>query len=60
MTRPQLLRETQRAAGNANLTNWHDTLIESGKELKVMQEVQSPARVDITVVAETVSVETRG
>ena len=39
MTRPQLLRETQRAAGNANLTNWHDTLIESGKELKVMQEV---------------------
>ncbi|KAI0340832.1 P-loop containing nucleoside triphosphate hydrolase protein [Trametopsis cervina] len=38
MTRPQLLRETQRAAGNANLTNWHDTLIESGKELKVMQE----------------------
>lgn len=60
MTRPQLLRETQRAAGNANLTNWHDTLIESGKELKVMQEVQSPSRIDITVAAETVSVETRG
>ncbi|KAF8551716.1 hypothetical protein OG21DRAFT_245574 [Imleria badia] len=32
MTPQQLLRETQRAAGDSNLTNWHDTLITSGKE----------------------------
>ncbi|KZT06482.1 P-loop containing nucleoside triphosphate hydrolase protein [Laetiporus sulphureus 93-53] len=39
MTPQQLLRETQRAAGNANLTAWHDTLIGSGKELKSIQEL---------------------
>ncbi|KIJ69821.1 hypothetical protein HYDPIDRAFT_78852 [Hydnomerulius pinastri MD-312] len=38
MTPQQLLRETQRAAGDINLTTWHDTLISSGKELKVLQE----------------------
>ncbi|KAI0722553.1 P-loop containing nucleoside triphosphate hydrolase protein, partial [Earliella scabrosa] len=40
MTPQQLLRETQRAAGNENLTAWHDTLISSGKELKQIQEVR--------------------
>lgn len=39
MTPQQLLRETQRAAGDTNLTKWHDTLIASGKELKTIQEV---------------------
>lgn len=39
MTPQQLLRETQRAAGDTNLTNWHDTLIASGKEIKAVQEV---------------------
>ena len=39
MSPQQLLRETQRAAGDANLTRWHDTLISSGKELKQLQEV---------------------
>ena len=39
MTPQQLLRETQRAAGNANLTNWHDTLISAGKDLKGLTEV---------------------
>ena len=39
MTPQQLLRETQRAAGNPNLTAWHDTLIESGKSLKNIQDV---------------------
>lgn len=39
MTPQQLLRETQRAAGDSNLTKWHDTLITSGKELKAVQEV---------------------
>ncbi|KAI0920810.1 hypothetical protein AcW1_005022 [Taiwanofungus camphoratus] len=39
MSPQQLLRETQRAAGNANLTNWHNTLISSGKELKQFQEL---------------------
>ncbi|KIK95336.1 hypothetical protein PAXRUDRAFT_25548 [Paxillus rubicundulus Ve08.2h10] len=38
MTPQQLLRETQRAAGDIHLTKWHDTLISSGKELKSLQE----------------------
>ncbi len=41
MTPQQLLRETQRAAGNENLTAWHDTLIGSGRELRTIQEVSS-------------------
>lgn len=39
MSPQQLLRETQRAAGDERLTSWHDTLIESGKELKQMLDV---------------------
>lgn len=39
MTPQQLLRETQRAAGNENLTSWHDALVEAGKEFKTMKEV---------------------
>jgi structural maintenance of chromosomes protein 5 len=39
MTPQQLLRETQRAAGDINLTTWHDTLITAGKELKNIQDV---------------------
>jgi hypothetical protein len=39
MTPQQLLRETQRAAGDVNLTTWHDTLITAGKELKGLQDV---------------------
>ena len=39
MTPQQLLRETQRCAGNENLTSWHDTLIQSGKDLKTLQAV---------------------
>lgn len=39
MTPQQLLRETQRAAGDVNLTTWHDTLITAGKELKNIQDV---------------------
>ena len=39
MSPQQLLRETQRAAGDENLTNWHDTLITAGKELKQMSQV---------------------
>ncbi|KIP10370.1 hypothetical protein PHLGIDRAFT_101267 [Phlebiopsis gigantea 11061_1 CR5-6] len=38
MSPQQLLRETQRAAGNASLTSWHDTLIETGKDFKNMKE----------------------
>ena len=40
MTPQQLLRETQRAAGDERLTSWHDTLISTGKDLKVMQMVR--------------------
>jgi len=49
MSPQQLLRETQRAAGDENLTNWHDTLINAGKELKQVAQVylsfQLPYRV---------------
>ncbi|KAG2359387.1 P-loop containing nucleoside triphosphate hydrolase protein, partial [Suillus spraguei] len=38
MTPQQLLRETQRAAGDVHLSNWHDTLITAGKELKSLQD----------------------
>ncbi|KAF8520766.1 hypothetical protein BU17DRAFT_88654 [Hysterangium stoloniferum] len=34
MTPQQLLKETQRTAGDANLTAWHNTLIEKGADLK--------------------------
>ncbi|TNY24149.1 P-loop containing nucleoside triphosphate hydrolase protein [Rhodotorula diobovata] len=37
MTPPELLRETQRAAGNENLTTWHQVLIQ---EFKKCREVQ--------------------
>lgn len=41
MSPQQLLRETQRAAGNASLTAWHDTLISAGKDLKGLTEASS-------------------
>ncbi|KAH9884909.1 P-loop containing nucleoside triphosphate hydrolase protein [Cubamyces lactineus] len=44
MTPQQLLRETQRAAGNENLTSWHDTLISAGKELRQVQELVNTDR----------------
>ena len=39
MSPQQLLRETQRAAGDPRLTTWHDTLIRSGKEMAQLAEV---------------------
>ncbi|KAI9462755.1 P-loop containing nucleoside triphosphate hydrolase protein [Russula earlei] len=39
MSPQQLLRETQRAAGDPRLTNWHDTLITAGKEMAQLAEV---------------------
>jgi hypothetical protein len=39
MTPQQLLKETQRAAGDSNLTAWHTTLIKEGKELRKEEEV---------------------
>ncbi|KAH9482179.1 Structural maintenance of chromosomes protein 5 [Psilocybe cubensis] len=38
MSPQQLLKETQRAAGNPNLENWHDTLIIAGKEHREVQQ----------------------
>ncbi|KAF8651094.1 hypothetical protein AX16_004894 [Volvariella volvacea WC 439] len=38
MSPQQLLRETERAAGDEKLTFWHDTLIASGKEFKELQD----------------------
>ncbi|KAG9079251.1 Structural maintenance of chromosomes protein 5, partial [Ceratobasidium sp. UAMH 11750] len=39
MNPQMLLRETQRAAGNPNLTAWHDSLIENSKELRIAREI---------------------
>ena len=39
MSPQQLLRETQLAAGDENLKNWHDTLISAGGELRTLQGV---------------------
>ncbi|KAJ7619283.1 P-loop containing nucleoside triphosphate hydrolase protein [Roridomyces roridus] len=37
MTPIELLRETQRAAGDERLESWHQTLITDGKELRVLK-----------------------
>lgn len=37
MTSQELLKETQKAAGNENLTRWHEILISSGKDLREIQ-----------------------
>ncbi|CAE6432177.1 unnamed protein product [Rhizoctonia solani] len=39
MNPQKLLQETQRAAGHPNLTQWHESLIESSKELKTAREI---------------------
>jgi len=40
MTPQDLLKETQRAAGDENLTKWHSTLISAGKEQRDIQQVR--------------------
>ena len=44
MTPQQLLRETQRAAGDERLTAWHDTLVNTGRDLKLVQEASFALR----------------
>lgn len=39
MSPQQLLKETQRAAGDEHLTLWHQTLIKAGKELRELENV---------------------
>lgn len=39
MSSQQLLKETQKAAGDTNLTSWREMFIESGKEARTMKEV---------------------
>ena len=41
MTPQQLLIETQKAAGDPNLSSWFETLKEEGKLLKVAAQVNS-------------------
>ncbi|KAG8736572.1 Structural maintenance of chromosomes protein 5 [Ceratobasidium sp. 414] len=41
MNSQMMLRETQRAAGNPNLTAWHYSSIENSKELRVAREAGS-------------------
>ncbi len=40
MSPQQLLRETQRAAGDRNLESWHQILIEDGAEFKKILEAR--------------------
>lgn len=40
MNPQELLRATQKAAGNEHLIKWHDALIEIGKALKKLSEVE--------------------
>ncbi|KAI0290728.1 P-loop containing nucleoside triphosphate hydrolase protein [Russula brevipes] len=44
MSPQQLLRETQRAAGDPRLTNWHDALITAGKEMTQLAEILNSER----------------
>ncbi|PFH50400.1 hypothetical protein AMATHDRAFT_61100 [Amanita thiersii Skay4041] len=48
MSPQQLLRETQRAAGDERLTQWHDTLISAGRELRVVQEAMKEEQETLT------------
>ncbi|OBZ70474.1 Structural maintenance of chromosomes protein 5 [Grifola frondosa] len=52
MSPQQLLRETQRAAGDEHLTSWHDTLISKGKELKQVQELVNADRDQLKTMEE--------
>ncbi|CAL1699970.1 unnamed protein product [Somion occarium] len=52
MSPQQLLRETQRAAGNENLTAWHDTLITAGKELKHLETTLTADREQLKTLQE--------
>ncbi|KZV88580.1 P-loop containing nucleoside triphosphate hydrolase protein [Exidia glandulosa HHB12029] len=47
MTPQQLLKETQKAAGHADLTKWHTRLIEGGKELKELEETLKADRANV-------------
>ncbi|KAJ3719185.1 hypothetical protein C8R42DRAFT_628654 [Lentinula raphanica] len=38
MSPQQLLKETQKAAGDTNLTRWHEALIDAGKQSSVLKE----------------------
>ncbi|KZT37531.1 P-loop containing nucleoside triphosphate hydrolase protein [Sistotremastrum suecicum HHB10207 ss-3] len=46
MTPQQLLKETQNVAGDPHLTEWHQTLIEAGKELAAAQKALQSDRQD--------------
>lgn len=41
MSPQDLLKETQRAAGDQNLTAWHKTLIEAGADQKKINDVSA-------------------
>jgi hypothetical protein len=44
MTPQQLLVETQKAAGDPNLSSWFETLKDEGKQLKLAQQVRGSWR----------------
>ncbi|KAJ7595202.1 P-loop containing nucleoside triphosphate hydrolase protein [Mycena floridula] len=52
MSPPELLKETQRAAGNSHLTSWQETLISEGRELRSMQEMITNETNQITQMRE--------
>ncbi|KAI0287939.1 hypothetical protein B0F90DRAFT_1827934 [Multifurca ochricompacta] len=52
MSSQQLLRETQRAAGDPHLTSWHDTLISAGKEMAQLAEVLNSEKQQIKTLGD--------
>jgi len=46
MSPKELLRQTQKAAGPAKMTDWHTSLIDLGEEWKKMDHVSGDASLD--------------
>ncbi|TDL30065.1 P-loop containing nucleoside triphosphate hydrolase protein [Rickenella mellea] len=56
MTPQQLLAQTQLAAGDQNLTTWHETLKKAGVELKKMTEAIDKERLDLATLEQRNSI----
>ncbi|TFK46958.1 P-loop containing nucleoside triphosphate hydrolase protein [Heliocybe sulcata] len=52
MSPQELLRETERAAGDENLTSWHDTLISAGKEAAQLRETLEGEKAQLKTMEE--------
>ncbi|EPQ58883.1 P-loop containing nucleoside triphosphate hydrolase protein [Gloeophyllum trabeum ATCC 11539] len=52
MSPQELLRQTEKAAGNENLSAWHDTLISSGKEASQLKEMLAGEKAQLQTMEE--------